>query len=144
MFQLLSVSTVKCSAINRIFYFLKRLEVFESANITNLVLSILVSLKRPNRYSQNEELENCRTYNFLPFYVQFLLSFIYPQSAKLRTPRAKNVLACQRALHAQVHRALHAYVLTCQLASRANVLCVLTCSRANVPCVLTCSPAKVP
>ena len=141
MFQLLSVSAVKCSAINRIFYFLKRLEVFESANITNLVLSILVSLKRPNRYSQNVELENCRTYNFLPFYVQFLLSFIYPQSAKLRTPRAKNVLACQRALRAQVHRVLHAYVLTC---SCANMLCVLTCSRANVPCVLTCSPAKVP
>ena len=135
MFQLLSVSTVKCSAINRIFYFLKRLEVFESANITNLVLSILVSLKRPNRYLQNEELENCRTYNFLPFYVQFLLSFIYPQSAKLRTPRAKNVLACQRALRAQVHRALHAYVLTCQRALRAYVF---TCQRALRTYVLTC------
>ena len=135
MFQLLSVSAVKCSAINRIFYFLKRLEVFESANITNLVLSILVSLKRPNRYLQNEELENCRTYNFLPFYVQFLLSFIYPQSAKLRTPRAKNVLACQRALRAQVHRALHAYVLTCQRALRAYVF---TCQRALRTYVLTC------
>ena len=135
MFELLSVSAVKCSAINRIFYFLKRLEVFESANITNLVLSILVSLKRPNRYLQNEELENCRTYNFLPFYVQFLLSFIYPQSAKLRTPRAKNVLACQRALRAQVHRALHAYVLTCQRALRAYVF---TCQRALRTYVLTC------
>ena len=135
MFELLSVSAVKCSAINRIFYFLKRLEVFESANITNLVLSILVSLKRPNRYLQNEELENCRTYNFLPFYVQFLLSFIYPQSAKLRTPRAKNVLACQRALRAQVHRALHAYVLTCQRALRAYVF---TCQRALRAYVLTC------
>ena len=133
MFQLLSVSAVKCSAINRIFYFLKRLEVFESANITNLVLSILVSLKRPYRYPHNVELENCRIYNFLKFYVQFLLSFIYPESAKLHAPRAKNVLACQRALRA--------HVPTCLACSSATVPCMLMCSRANMPCVLTCQRA---
>ena len=33
--------------INRIFYFFKRSEGFESANITNLVLSIRLCLKRP-------------------------------------------------------------------------------------------------
>ena len=80
MFQLLSVP-----AINRIFYLFKRSEAFESANITNLVLSILVSLKRPYRYSQNVELENCWTYNVLKFYVQFLLSFVYPYVLKSRS-----------------------------------------------------------
>ena len=59
------------AAINRIFYSFKRSEAFESANITNQVLSILVSLKRPCSYSQNVELENCRTYNFLKFTVNF-------------------------------------------------------------------------
>ena len=55
------------------------------------------------------------------------------ESSKLRALRAKNVLACQRALRAHVP-----CVLTC---SRANVTCVLTCSRAlraYVPYVLTC------
>ena len=56
----------------------------------------------------------------------FSLAFI-KESAKLRALRAKNVLACQRALHA--------YVLTY---SGANAPCAITCSRANVPCVLTC------
>ena len=139
MFQLLSVSAAKCSAINRIFYLLKRLEVFECANITNLVLSILVSLKRPYRYPHNVELENCRIYNFLKFYVQFLLSFIYPESAKLHAPRAKNVLACQRAL-----RVLRAQVPPCLACLCAHVPTCLACLRANVPWVLTCSPAKVP
>ena len=64
--------------------------------------------------------------------IMFSLAFI-KESAKLRALRAKNVLACQRALHA--------YVLT---RSRANVPCVLTYSRANVPCVFTCSRANVP
>ena len=77
VFQLLSVS-----AISRIFYLLKRSKAFESFNITNLVLSIIVSLKRPYRYSQNVELGNCQTYNFLKFYVQFLLSFVYPHILK--------------------------------------------------------------
>ena len=76
---------LSAAAINRIFYLLKRSEAFESANITNLVLSILVSLKRPYRYSQNVELENCWTYNFLKFYVQFLLSFVYPYVLKSRS-----------------------------------------------------------
>ena len=69
-------------AINRIFYLFKRVEAFESTNITNLVLSILVSFKRPYRYSQNVELENCRMYSFLKFYIQFLLSFVYPYILK--------------------------------------------------------------
>ena len=78
---------LSAAAINRIFYLLKRSEAFESANITNLVLSILVSLKRPYRYSQNVELENCWTYNVLKFYVQFLLSFVYPYVLKSRSFR---------------------------------------------------------
>ena len=69
-------------SINRIFYLFERSEDFESANITNLVLSILVILKRPYRYSQNVELENCWTYNILKFYVQLLLSFVYPYVLK--------------------------------------------------------------
>ena len=44
MFQLLSVP-----AINRNFYLFKRTEVFESVNITNLVLSKLLSLERVSR-----------------------------------------------------------------------------------------------
>ena len=85
------------------------------------------------------------------------------ESAKLCALRAKNELACQRALHAYVltcqcvlhvymltcqrtlrayvlscQHALRAYVLMCQRALRANVPCVLTCSRANLSCVLTC------
>ena len=39
-------------AVNRIFYLFKRSEAFESANITNLVLSMLLSLKRPYKYLQ--------------------------------------------------------------------------------------------
>ena len=73
MFELLSVP-----AINRIFYSFKRSKAFESFKITNLVLSILVSFKRPYRYSENVELENCRTYNFRKFYVKFVLIFVYP------------------------------------------------------------------
>ena len=56
--------------------------------------------------------------------------FVFVESAKLRAVRAKNVLACQRALRAYV-----LCVLTC---SRTNVPCVFMCSRANLPCVLTC------
>ena len=72
-FQLLGVP-----AISRIFYLFKRSEAIESANVTNVVPSILVSLERPYRYLENVELENCRTYNFRKFYVQFLWSFVYP------------------------------------------------------------------
>ena len=72
-------------AINRIFYLFKRSEAFESANITNLVLSILVSLKRPYRYSQNFRAWKLSNYNFLKFYVQFLLSFVYPYILKSRS-----------------------------------------------------------
>ena len=77
MFQLLGVP-----AINRIFYSFKRSEAFESVNITHLVLSILVILKRPYRYSQILELENCPTYNFVKFFIQFLLRFVYPYILK--------------------------------------------------------------
>ena len=80
MLQLLSVP-----AINRIFHLFKRCEAFESDNITNLVLSILLSFKKPYRYSQIVELENSRTYNFLLFYVEFLLSFVYPYISKSRS-----------------------------------------------------------
>ena len=58
--------------------------------------------------------------------------------------RAKNVLACQRALHAYVltcQRALRAYVLTCQCAMRAYVLTSQRALRAYVPYVLTCQNA---
>ena len=58
------------------------------------------------------------------------------ESTKLRALRAKNVLACQRALRV--------YVLTCQRALRADVPCVLTCLLADVSCVLTCSLVYVP
>ena len=59
------------------------------------------------------------------------------ESSKLRAMRAKNVLACQRALCAYVVtclRALRAYVLTCLCALRVYVL---TCLRALRACVLT-------
>ena len=79
-FQLLGVP-----AISRIFYLFKRSEAIESANVTNVVPSILVSLERPYRYLENVELENCRTYNFRKFYVQFLLSFVYPYILKSQT-----------------------------------------------------------
>ena len=62
--------------MNRIAYLFKRFEAFESASITSLVLSILVKLKKPCRYSQIVELENCRTYNFLKFYVRFFLKLL--------------------------------------------------------------------
>ena len=66
-------------AIDIIFYLFKRCKAFESANVTNLILSI------PYRYSQVAELESCWTYNFLKFYVQFLLSFVYPYILKSRS-----------------------------------------------------------
>ena len=62
MFELLSVP-----AINRIFYSFKRSKAFESFKITNLVLSILVSFKRPYRYSENVELETVGRTIFLSF-----------------------------------------------------------------------------
>ena len=80
MFQLLCVL-----AINRIFYLFKRSRAFESANIITLVVSILVSLKRPYKYSRIGELENSPTYNFLKYYVQLLLSFVYPYILKSRS-----------------------------------------------------------
>ena len=80
MFQLLSIP-----AINSIFSLFKRSKPFESANLTNLVLSILVILKRPYRYSKIAELENYRRYHFLKFFVQFLLSFICPYILKSRS-----------------------------------------------------------
>ena len=49
-------------------------------------------------------------------------------TAKLRVLRTKNVLVCQRALHAYVltcQRALHTYLLTCQRIFRAYVLTCL-------------------
>ena len=54
-----------------------------------------------------------------------LMSLLLLESAKLRALRAKNVLACRRALRAYMltcQRALRAYVLTCQSALRAYVL----------------------
>ena len=60
------------------------------------------------------------------------------ESAKLRALRAKNVLACQRALRAYMPtclRALRAFVLTCQRALRAHVL---TCQNVLRAYVLTC------
>ena len=54
-----------------------------------------------------------------------LVNFWLCKSAKLRALCAKNVLTCQRALHAYVdtyQRALCAYVPTCQRALRAYVL----------------------
>ena len=65
-------------AINRIFYLFKRSEASASANITNLLLSILVYLSRLNKHLQIVELEHYRAYNLLKFHVQFLLSFVYP------------------------------------------------------------------
>ena len=62
MLQLSSVP-----AINRIFYLFKRSKAFDSANMTNILRSIIVSLKIPNRYLQNVELENCWTNNYLKF-----------------------------------------------------------------------------
>ena len=72
------------------------------------------------------------------------------ESAKLRALRARNMLACQRALRAHVPPclacllalvlgALRAYVPCFLMCSRAYVLCVLRCLRANVTCVLKCS-----
>ena len=75
MFQLWSVPI-----INRIFHLFKRTEAFKQANITNLVLSIHVSLKWPIQV-----FAKCRTwklYIFLKFYVQLLLSFVYPYILK--------------------------------------------------------------
>ena len=80
-----SAQKLSVRAINRIFYLFKCSEAFESANITNLVLSILVSLKRPYRYSQNFRAWKLSNYNFLKFYVQFLLSFVYPYILKSRS-----------------------------------------------------------
>ena len=57
------------------------------------------------------------------------------ESAKLRALRAKNVLACQRALRAYVltsQSAMRAYVLTCQCALRAYMLTCLRVLRAYV------------
>ena len=74
MFQLFSVP-----AINRIFYLFKHSEAFESAKNNNKsALSIFVSPKRTYRYSQIVDLENREVYNFLKFYVELLLSFVYP------------------------------------------------------------------
>ena len=78
MFQLLTLP-----AIDRIFYLFKPSEAFESAYITNLALGILFFIvKRPYMYLQFIELENCRMYNFLKLYIQFLLSFVYPYILK--------------------------------------------------------------
>ena len=70
------------------------------------------------------------------FWVDWGVRFKF-ESAKLRALRAKNVLACQRALRAYVmmcQRALRAYVLTYKRALRAYVL---TCQRALHAYVLT-------
>ena len=78
MFQLLRVPD-----IDRIFYFFKRSEAFEIANITNLHTFLI--FKRPYNYLQIVDLETCPTYNLLKFYVQFLLSFVYPYILKSRS-----------------------------------------------------------
>ena len=80
-----SAQKLSVRAINRIFYLFKCSEAFESANITNLVLSILVSLKRPYRYLKIVELENYPTYHFPKFCAQFVLSFVYPYILKSRS-----------------------------------------------------------
>ena len=67
-------------------------------------------------------------------------------SAKLRALRARNMLACQRALRAHVPpclACLRALVLRCFACLRANVPCFLMCSRAYVLCVLRCLRANV-
>ena len=73
----------------------------------------------------------------------FSLAFI-KESAKLRALHAKNVLACQLALHAYVLACSRANVPCVLTYSRAKVPCLFTCSRADVPCALTCSRANVP
>ena len=66
------------------------------------------------------------------------------ESAKLGALHAKNMLACQCALHAYVlacQCALHAHVSMCFMCSHVSVPCMHTCSCANVPCVLMYSRA---
>ena len=63
------------------------------------------------------------------------LACVLEESAKLRALRAKNVLACQRALRA--------YVLTCQHALRAYVLTCLECLRAHVSTCLASLRARL-
>ena len=61
-----------------------------------------------------------------------IINFIHKffESAKLRALYAKNMLTCQRALHA--------YLLTCQCALHTHVLMY---QRALHAYVLTCQPA---
>ena len=80
------------------------------------------------------------------FWVDWGVRFKF-KSAKLRALRAKNVLACQRALRAYVlmcQRALRADVLTWQRALRAHVPTCLACLRAHVTTCLSCLCAHVP
>ena len=69
------------------------------------------------------------------------------ESTKLRALRAKNVLACQRALRVYVltcQRALRADVLTCLACLLAYLLTCLACLRAHLSTCLACLGAHVP
>ena len=90
--------------------------------------------------------------NHINVFIINLLEHFTKESAKLRALRAKNELACQRALPAYVLtclRALCAYVLTCVRALRASVLTclcalrayLLTCQSVLRAYVLTCKRA---
>ena len=88
----------------------------------------------------SKNISNCPPYcNMIRYLFQsvfFLPKYIFLESAKLRTLRAKNVLTCQCVLRAYVpmcQRALRAYVLTCQRALRAYLLICQRALRAHVP-----------
>ena len=70
------------------------------------------------------------------------------ESAKSCALHAKNVLTCQRVLHADMPCVLKCLYANCLACLRAhvptNVSCVLRCSQTNVSCVLTYSRANVP
>ena len=73
----------------------------------------------------------------------FIKDIILKESAKLCALPAKDMLACQRALHAYV-RAYMPCMLTCLGALHAHVPTCLACLHAYMLCVLTCSGKKVP
>ena len=88
----------------------------------------------------------CNMIRYLFQSVFFLPEYIFLESAKLRTLRAKNVLTCQRVLRAHVPTCLAclcAHVPTCLACLLAYVPPCLACLRAHVPTCLACSSANV-
>ena len=70
---------------------------------------------------------------------KYMYSNNFNESAKLRDLRAKNVLTCQRALHAYVPTCLaflRAHVPTCFACSRANVLVLTSLLSVSLPLLL--------